>query len=375
MQASDTGTSPDAPHRVLLISANLRAGGMERQVALLANALAQRADYEVTVFLLDGNAPIAYPLTAEVQLRHSGAAGYAGLLRSLWMLPAMARRQALTLSFLDLGNLVAQLTRRGPLIWNLATSGVPAKRTSRLIHSLARRCSSRIELAIGNDQRVVDFYQGAGFRCRRFAVIPNGLDTRRFRPRPETRSALRRELDIPENVLLLGAVARSHPDKRHDLLLDLLLARPDTHLLCIGDRIADDPGLREQISRRNLTHRVTCLNAKTDIERLLPVVDIGCCVSDREGLPNSLLELMATGIPCLGTRVGGLPDLLDGVGQLVNPGSLESLLVAFDALRDPTEREQLGARGRQRVIERYAAEAILERWLLVLQPFLVRARS
>lgn len=356
------------PKRILLVTSSLRAGGTERQVALLANLLADTAGFSVTLALLDGRSALAYALSEKIQRVAPTGAGIAGLWSMGRRMKSLITEHDLTLSFLDLSNLLTGLFASGrPLIWNMRTAGVPAKWTSQGIFRLARARSGAIPLAIGNSQAVVDFYQGSGFACDAFSVIPNGIDPFRFQPSAAARTAARNELGIAADTLLIGCVARAHPDKRHDLLLTALTRQPDLHLLCIGDRLQSAAALRQGIHEQGLQGRVTLLDARRDIETLLPAIDIGVCVSDREGLPNSLLELMACGVACIGTRVGGIPELLQGVGELIRPNSADALVAALEALRSPELRARHAAKGRERVLGSYSETGVGEQWLAAIK--------
>jgi glycosyltransferase involved in cell wall biosynthesis len=164
----------------------------------------------------------------------------------------------------------------------------------------------------------------AGAPRHKLRLIVNGIPTERFAP--GTRSpALRRALGIPADAPVAGNVARLHPVKNHELLLDafaLLLHRhPAAHLLLVGDgpqRVA----VEEHAGRLGIAARVHITGVVPDSAPYLREMDVFALSSHIEGLSISLLEAMASGVPVVATAVGGTPLLLQegACGRLVTPG-------------------------------------------------------
>lgn len=112
--------------------------------------------------------------------------------------------------------------------------------------------------------------------------------------------------------------------------------------------------------------------AGDDKRRALEQADIYVLPSYNEGLPMSLLEAMARGVPVVSTVVGGIPELIeDGVtGRLVMPGDVERLAQALQGLiEDPEARRTAGARARDTVTERYSDTVVLPQLRAVYQEF------
>ena len=102
-------------------------------------------------------------------------------------------------------------------------------------------------------------------------------------------------------------------------------------------------------------------NSLAEVQR---AADVLALVSRAEGMPNSLLEGMATGLACVATRIPGSEDVLAaGGGRLVPLDDVQALANTLDALaRDPSERCRLGAEARARVLEQYSFASIGERY-------------
>lgn len=195
-------------------------------------------------------------------------------------------------------------------------------------------------------------------------TIHNGVDVSRFAR--GDRQAARRVLRLPAHAVVVGAVGRLDAVKDHGGLLQafsiLRTDQPTAELVLIGDgpRRAD---LERQVQEHGLTGHVHLLGMRQDIPVLLRGFDAFVLPSLAEGISNTVLEAMATGLPVVATRVGGNPELVEhGVtGALVPPGNP---LVLAAALRyyveDAGLREAHGEAGRRRVLQHFTLERMAQ---------------
>lgn len=134
-----------------------------------------------------------------------------------------------------------------------------------------------------------------------FKVLPNAVDTAKFRFNAALREKKREELGVTDK-LVLGNVARFHPVKNQTYLVDIfneINSRiPDSVLLLVGVGEEQD-NVRAQVERLHLSEFVYFLNLRTDIHELLQAMDVLVFPSKLEGLPLSLVEAQATGLPCI----------------------------------------------------------------------------
>ena len=93
-------------------------------------------------------------------------------------------------------------------------------------------------------------------------------------------------------------------------------------------------------------------------------------LSDREGFPNSVMEAMACGVPCVATDVGATRDLLEGVGDVIAPGDVRAASTAIERIIDqPARAAELAQEARERLLETYAPPRVCEEFAgLILQP-------
>lgn len=165
--------------------------------------------------------------------------------------------------------------------------------------------------------------------------------------------ALRSELGLSASDILVGCVAVMRAEKGHRDLIEavepLLSELPAVHLILVG---GGSPGF-EQISAlvadRGLTGRVHLLGARSDVIRIMPDLDVFALATHMEAAGMVFAEAGACGVPVVGTRVGGVPEMMDAgnSGLLVPVGDIPGLRAAIRMLiLDPDRRSRMGAAGR-----------------------------
>ena len=202
---------------------------------------------------------------------------------------------------------------------------------------------------------------------RRLLVIRNGIELSRFHPAPAARDRVRRELGIEAGAWVIGTVGRIAVEKNHALLLRAMapLLGHTTRLVIAGD----GPLLRsmtELASELGVTRFVHLLGARRDVPDVLNALDTFVLSSNTEGLPLVVLEAMATGVPVLSTRVGGVPTVLDEgqTGFLVPVGDAAAMRDRVARLRDdPTGSRACGERAREAAITRFSADRMQREYL------------
>jgi glycosyltransferase involved in cell wall biosynthesis len=192
-------------------------------------------------------------------------------------------------------------------------------------------------------------------------VIVNGIDAARIAATAMPRAAARQSLGLEPDALVLGTVARFDPVKALDALLRafavVAAAQPAARLVVVGDG-PEAPRLRALAVSLGVEERVRFPGFVADASRLLPALDLYVSASRKEGLPLSVLEAMACGLPVAATRVPGHVDVVEhgATGLLVAPDDPRALGLAMgDLMADPARRSAMGQAGRCRVEERFAA--------------------
>jgi glycosyltransferase involved in cell wall biosynthesis len=182
-------------------------------------------------------------------------------------------------------------------------------------------------------------------------VIRNGVDPRRAGVRE-------RERDRPRIVMVGRLQAPKDPITLIRALA--LLRETDFEALLVGDG-PDRPVVEEEIGRLELEESVRVLGERSDVRELLTTADVFVLSTRSEGLPLSILEAMAAGLPVIASNVGGVAELVvEGeTGMLVPPGDPEALAETIDGLlTDQPLVRRLGEAARMRVAEHFDLAAV-----------------
>ena len=204
------------------------------------------------------------------------------------------------------------------------------------------------------------------FPLERIDTIRNGVDLDRFGRigRVEARLAL----GLRPDSVVAGTVGRLVAVKDHATLLESLATLRRTGLqptLVIAGEGPLRAAIEEQIAALDLSGQVRLLGHRPDVETVLAALDVFVLSSSSEGLSNTILEAMATGLPVVSTRVGGADELVEHqvTGELVPSRSPEALSTALAALvNDPHQRATMGAAGRRRVETMFELTATMRRY-------------
>lgn len=252
---------------------------------------------------------------------------------------------------------------RGDAADALRGGGSPLRRTqARLRRRLLKRCEHVVLTPAMRDELVE-------LGLERCTILPVPLDRERFRPPTEAeRAAARSRLKLSDDEFVLAYVGHLRALKRIDLLIDavagLAAGGIAARLIVVGaSRRADDDveaDLRARVGALRLEERVTFTGAVADPWAVLWAADAFALPSEREGLPNSLLEAMACGLPCVAPASAVGDELLvDGAGLVPADGDAAALEDALRTLAlDPALRERIGRRAVERAAEYDVARVV-----------------
>ena len=345
-----------------------RTGGAERQIAALA-PLQQQRGISIQVYTRRYPGLRSYEVIGGVPVHRipspgpKAAASISYTLGTAWMLlrsrpdvihahellspttAAVAARQML-------GTPVAVKILRGGLLGDIAKlKSKPLGR--RRLEAFCRQ----VDVFIAISREIEQELQTAGVGPNRQRFIPNGVDTRRFRPLPPAEKwALRHTLGIHQAPLAVFS-GRLAPEKRVNELIrlwpEVQAAHPQASLLVLGT------GEQEIELQRQAGPGVSFAGQVEDVAPYLQAADLFILPSATEGLSNAMLEALSSGLAVIATRVGGAGDVITHKqsGWLVEPGQADGLRSAIlEVLDDAALRDSLGKNARQAILESYSLE-------------------
>jgi glycosyltransferase involved in cell wall biosynthesis len=216
------------------------------------------------------------------------------------------------------------------------------------------------------------------FPAKKVHVIPNGVDTERFRWSASRRARAREQLGCDADTPVCGIVAALRPEKNHELFLQAAARvhneRPDARFVMIGDGEQRER-LQQLAGQLGVTDNVQFLGNRSDVADLLPAFDVFSLTSHNEANPVSILEAMASAVPVVATRVGSVAEsVVDGLtGYLVDPGDVDALTRHWLALlADGARAREMGTAGREAVCARWSLDRMVEGYQRLIREIFVR---
>lgn len=356
---------------VTLVITTLDYGGAETQLVQIAKRLRARGWNVTIVSLAEPREFVSELEVAEVRVRSLG------LVRGRWDIRALPRLVNLLRdqdpdivhSHMFHANILCRLARlfvrRGAYICTFHSI-----REGGVIRDLMYRATDRLAnvTTTVSHAAVARHVRARAVPRDRILYVPNGIDTDVFRPDGSRRQRTREELGVGSDFVYL-CVGRFIESKRH---LDLVRAfgvvanaRDDVILLLVGDG-AQRTEIERKAAEGRLKGRVRVLGNRTDIPSLMNAADAFVSASEREGLPMTILEATAAGLPVAATTAGGTAEIVqdEEVGFLVESRDVDSLAAAMLAVHDlPTEtRERIRREARRRTVASYNIEHVTSLW-------------
>lgn len=220
-----------------------------------------------------------------------------------------------------------------------------------------------------------------GVNSEKIVRIHNGIDLELFKPySTQEKQALRKKYKLVGKATV-GINGRIAWGKGQDVLLmamkEILREIPNAHAIFVG---TGSPFRQSKLDRivaqNNLIDKVTFFGSwpRSKIPEFYGILDVFALPSLSEGLPLSILEAMACGVPCIGTRVSGIPEEIDDKksGFLMSGRTPEELAnLCLKLMKDSKMREDFGRVGRKIVEERFTVELMVQNMTRVYRETLI----
>jgi glycosyltransferase involved in cell wall biosynthesis len=356
-------TEEPAP-KVLFICPNLKAGGAERQWALLVPGLSERG-FDVSVLTLDGYGVYFDEVRARgvpiacAGLRHR--ADPVGLGRAVQLAgPRSCAVVSRGVSAHLVGHVLARRQRAAHVVTEHLGDDPLGMRRLRphqrlLLGPMRPRAKAVVAVSTSQTERLVR----DGYRPDAIRVIASGVADD---PPVRDREAVRAELGVGRDAFLAVLVAALRPEKRAALFVEQVTAahavEPSVHGLVVGDG-PEAASVARVVARSKGAVRM--LGFRSDAVDIMHAADVLCLTSAVEALPLSVLDAMSVGRPVIAISVGGLPEVIkDGEnGLLISPDHPADMALALVELaRSPARVEALGLAGRARQQRSFSIEAM-----------------
>ncbi len=252
----------------------------------------------------------------------------------------------------------------------LSRGRVPALVASRRVdfrlkrNSFSRWKYRQVDLFVASSNAIRDLLVADGVDPARVVTVYEGIDVDRMAKIDALN--LHAEYFLPHQAPLVGNVAALVPHKGQQHLIAaiplVLREVPDTRVVILGEGpLRAD--LEHRVKQLRLEKHVVLPGFRDDVLAAIKAFDVFVMSSETEGLGTSLLDAMAAGKPCVGTRAGGIPEAVeDGVtGLVVPPRDPEALAHAIvRLLKDEALRQRMGEAGLARVRAQFSVEGMVE---------------
>ena len=378
MRELAAGPADDRPGttrpRVVFLIRDLNIGGAQRQVIELASGL-HRAGWPISVFVFYGGGGL------EADLRARGVAVTALDKRGRWdtfgfwyrLLRALQERHpAILHSYLGTENIVGASVKPflsgARLIWGVRSSTTDYRQFGRvpgLVSAAERRLARFADLIICNSTAGRDIHVAHGYPGRRMVVIPNGIDSERYKPDTLARVELRREWGVSDEQALVGLVARLDPRKNHAAFLraaaSLVAEKNDVRFVCVGGGPETyRAALVRDASDLGLDGHLIWAGDRLDMPRVYSALDVLVSSSSWEGFPNVVAEAMACGVPCVVTDAGDSRLVVGETGWICRTEDGDDLAQALkSAIAQRGSLRGRGERARERIVGEFSIERLV----------------
>ncbi len=352
--------------RILHLIYSLYRGGAERIVESHLET-SRRAEFEYLVCALTGGGDLIERMEAAGTLVYLLEKRRRGSISTIAGIIELIRRERVDILHLHnapgalYGTLAAQLGRTGtPIVRTEHRPFLPEDLpvVYRMLYPFLTRRARRV-ICVCNAVRksFADRFPGL---AERYVTVHNGIQLEPFEHLPP-KNYCRRLFKLPADVPIVGTVGRLVPVKNHLGLIsafhDIKQRVPDAHLAIAGEGDLKDIILTHAGDIR-VADSMSIVPTTPDVAQFYGALDIFVLPSHSEGLPLTVLEALATGLPVIASAVGGIPEIItDGTNGCLVPRDSTNALVekTVDLLLDRTKASCMGTAGRATVERRFTA--------------------
>ncbi len=338
--------------KILFLIRSMNYGGAERQLVVLSKGLWERG-HDVAVAMFYGGGSMERELRgAGIRVLHLHKGGRWDILPFMRRLVRVVRneRPDVLHGYLSDPNLVASAAKllfpSMKIVWGVRVAALDFAQYGwfeRVGFWLTCRVSRFADAIIVNSYAGRRYHVALGYPADKTVVIPNGIDTERYRPDVHARRRLREQWGVLGEERLVGIVGRLDPIKDHSGFLKaarlLIQRRDDVRFVCIGEGPEEYRHRLMDLSKSlGLEKKVLWLGGQHDMPAVYNALDVHVSSSYGEGFSNVVCEAMACGVPCVVTDVGDSAWIVGAHGEVVPPRSPVALAHAVEKVIEERHR-------------------------------------
>ena len=368
--------------KVLFVSTGLSMGGAE---VMLYNLLSKmdRSRFQPIVVSLMGNDDDVYKarisdLGIDIHSLNLDQGKFS--LNKLFQLSNLIKQEQpdVLQGWMYHGNIATQLAglfafQKIPVIWSIhhsLHSLSSEKSLTQIIIRVGAFLSKVVNKVAYVSEKSLEQHQKLGYPEHNSCYIPNGFNTELFKPSSEFRESFRNQLNISQDSILIGSLARYHPMKDHENLLRaaqiFLKDFPEANFVLLGTNVDyENKVLSDLIEELGIASQVHLLGARTDVPQVLPALDILTSSSAfGEAFPLVIGEAMSCGVPCVVTNIGDSAAIVGDTGVVVPPKNPQELADGWKKIcqLSSEEKSSLSQRTRQKVLDLYSLESVVGKY-------------
>ena len=356
--------------KIAFLARSLDYGGSERQLVDLASGLTARG-HEVRVGVFYPGGPLEHLLVERsVPVHHFQKKGRYETIRFLLRVRRWLRSFGpdIVHGYLIAPNLASAILkpflRPARIVWGIRASYIDFDRYPRhekWSFQAGRFFCRGADLVLVNSRAGYEHHIKLGYPQSRMRIVPNGIDTDRFRPDPEGGAGLRREWGGNQSAKLVGLVGRIDPMKGHEKFLEAaasLTGGDPVRFVCIGSGPAGcEREMKGRAEELGLSGSLFWVPFRASMVPVYNALDLLVSCSTGEGFPNVVAEAMACGTPCVVTDVGDSAEIVGNLGAVVHPGDPAAMAAVWrQVLDDPPAPPLL----RRSIEERYSLDRMVD---------------
>jgi len=375
---------------LILFIDSLQIGGTQRQILVMASGIAERG-FEVRLLTVFPGGRFWDDASERPDIRldslfSSRPKHKLGRMAGFFFAPFRLRRYLhrkrpdIIYSMLDVANLTARLATMGSgnrptLVWGIRASARQSGSRAAIAQWLCGLLSAGVPFVIANSANGLTAHRDMGFRVQQGTVVHNGFDTDRFYFDAEGRQLVRSKWGVHDDEILIGLVGRVDPMKGHDIFLRAAASlrgwNTELRFVCVGPGTAEAKTWLSELAQKNqLGDRMIIVDGEEDMKLAFCALDIVVSASVAEGFPNVIGEAMACERTCVVTDVGDAAELVGDCGILVCANDEQELAAAVRSA--VSQRDEMGERGRERIIKEFSIEAMSEKTQRMLEAAVAR---